>query len=221
MINLAKSIRQLLAICSILLSMIFLPSNASAGDQTKFQRVGKIQYIAALADPDAKQGDGAETWGIWKQDPGPRGVWLSLYSTMMATGGYAPALWKFDTEDWWLDENGLLMEKPEFPLAPGKYLVTGGREVNSVLTIHEPDENGNQRWELSKDATIYDVTHLACRSARYRPATETAPCSPSNVNRDVFKIGPDDPMPAVTGCRKLDYTVLIVIGTELEEEVSG
>ncbi len=212
------------AITALYLAALFSVAtllSAHASEQIKFKKVKNIQYIATLADKDTTSGDGAQTWGLWKKDPGPRGVWLSLYSTMMATGGYAPALWKFDTEDWWLDENGLLMEKPEFPIAPGRYLVTGGREMNSVLTIHEPDEEGNQRWELSKGATIYDVTHLACRSARYRPQKDTAPCSPANVNRNVFKIAPNDPMPAVSGCKKLDYTVLIVIGVEVKEDETG
>ena len=47
----------------------------------------------------------------------------------------------------------------------GQYLVTGGREVETVLTVH-PD----QRWELADGAKLYDVTHLPCRAARYKPA---------------------------------------------------
>jgi len=41
------------------------------------------------------------------------------------------------------------MEKPTFPLPPGQYLVTGDRQVTTVLTIHPKDKEGNQRWELA------------------------------------------------------------------------
>lgn len=34
------------------------------------------------------------------------------------------------------------MEKPEFPMPPGKYLVTGDRKVTTTLTISEKDQNG-------------------------------------------------------------------------------
>jgi hypothetical protein len=62
------------------------------------------------------------------------------------------------------------MEQPDFPVPPRKYLVTGYHEVTAVLTIHPADKNGDRRWELDNGATLYDVTHLACRSARYTPA---------------------------------------------------
>jgi hypothetical protein len=104
------------------------------------------------------------------------------------------------------------MEKPTFPLPPGQYLVTGDRTVTTVLTIHPKDKNGNQRWELADGATLYDVTHLACRSARYTPATGNKPCSPANVRATGFPVNPGAAMPAVNGCRKQDYTVLIVVG---------
>jgi hypothetical protein len=35
-----------------------------------------MQFIAALGDPESSSGEGAQTWGIWTTDPGPRGVWL-------------------------------------------------------------------------------------------------------------------------------------------------
>ena len=49
------------------------------------------------------------------------------------------------------------------------YLVTGGRFVTTVLTI----ANQGTTWSLdAKDgATLYDVTHLPCRAARYEPLT--------------------------------------------------
>jgi len=43
-----------------------------------------------------------------------------------------------------------------------------------VLTIHPKDKDGNERWELADGATLYDVTHLGCRSARYTPVTTRA-----------------------------------------------
>jgi hypothetical protein len=58
------------------------------------------------------------------------------------------------------------MEKPTFPLSAEKYLVTGDRDVTTVLTVHPKDKAGNQRWELADGATLNDVTHLGCRSAR-------------------------------------------------------
>ena len=128
------------------------------------------QYVAALGDPRSNSGTGAEAWGLWAVDPGPRGVRLSKYETLKAAGGVAPAKWTFDGSDWWLEEHGLIMERPSFPIAAGKYVVTGGREVTAVLTIHPKGDDGVQRWELNDNATLYDVTHLRCRAARYSPA---------------------------------------------------
>ena len=181
------------------------------GQTTTFKRVA-TQYIAALADPGASSGTGAESWGLWRLDPGPRGVKLKHYEKLQAAGGVAPANWKFDSDDWWLEENGLIMEPPEFPLPPGKYLVTGNREARAVLTIHPDDENGSRRWELDQGANLYDVTHLGCRSARYTPVTRTSSCSPALAPRSVFRITPGDSMPEVQGCNKQDYSVLIVFG---------
>ena len=124
----------------------------------------------------------------------------------------APAQWKFDASDWWLEEHGLIMEKPTFPLPAGKYLVTGDRDVTAVLTVHPRDKDGNQRWELADGATLYDVTHLGCRSARYTPAKAGNACSPANAPTKGFPVNPGAAMPAVDGCQKQDYTVLIVVG---------
>lgn len=186
-------------------------------DLTKFKRVGpSYQYIAALGDATATSGNGAQSWGLWAVDPGPRGVELDDYERLKTAGGVAPAKWKFDGGDWWLEEHGLIMEKPAFPLPPGKYLVTGGREVTTVLTIHPRDKDGNQRWELDDRATLYDVTHLACRSARYTPAKGQQACSPANAPRSAFRVAPGRPMPPVEGCNKQDYAVLIVIGVGVD-----
>ena len=83
---------------------------------------------------------------------------------LKAAGGVALAQWKFDSADWWVEEHGLIMEKPDSPVPPGKYIVTGDREVTTVLTGHPMDKGGDQRWELDDGATIHDVTHLRCRS---------------------------------------------------------
>jgi hypothetical protein len=179
---------------------------AADGGQVKFKRI-EPQYIAALGDPGAKSGSGAQAWGIWAIDPGPRGVELSDYRRLKAAGGMAPARWKFDGADWWLEEHGLIMEKPLFPVPAGRYLVTGGRDKAAVLTIH-PD----RRWELDKGATLYDVTHLECRSARYRPAAGTGSCSPDRARVSAFPVAAGAEMPQVEGCMKQDYAVLIVIG---------
>ena len=159
----------------------------------------------------ATSGSGAQSWGFWNQDPGPRACQLDHYPQLKATG-VVPARWKFDAADWWLEEHGLIMEKPSFPLRPGQYLVTGDRSVTTVLTIHPKDKAGNQRWELADRATLYDVTHLGCRSARYTPATDTNACSPSNAQTKGFPINPGTAMPAVKGCQKQEYSVLIVVG---------
>jgi hypothetical protein len=104
------------------------------------------------------------------------------------------------------------MEKPTFPLTPGKYVVTGDRKVTTVLTVLPKDKDGNQRWELADGATIYDVTHLGCRAARYKPTAANSSCSPAPVSSKGFPVNPETPMPDVKGCRKQDYAVLIIIG---------
>lgn len=190
-------------------------AHAAGQEQTKFKRVSP-QYIAALGDPHATAGSGAEAWGLWPIDPGPRGVKLDNYARLRAAGDMAPAQWKFDSTDWWLEENGLIMERPEFPLPPGKYLVTGYRKVTTVLTVHPKDKDGAQRWELGDGANIYDVTHLKCRSARYTPGTTQNSCAPSQAPRASFPVPPGAAMPPVEGCHKQDYVVLIVIGVAAE-----
>lgn len=185
-------------------------------------RLVPAQFIAALGQPDQKSGIGAENWGIWRHDPGPRGVWLRLFPVLQANRGIGPGGWQFDGDDWWLDENGLIMEKPDFPLPAGRYLVTGEREVTTMLTVHEKDADGVMRWELADNATLFDVTHMPCRSARYTPLTGEGndggegSCSPANADRSHFKVPPGSVMPAVEGCNKQDYAVLIVIGKPVD-----
>ena len=190
-------------------------AHANGEGQTRFKRI-PTQFIAALGDPAATSGSGAQSWGLWRLDPGPRGVWLDGYEQLKAAGGVAPAQWKFDSTDWWVEENGLIMEKPDFPVPPGKYIVTGDREVTSVLTVHPMDKDGAHHWDLDNGAKLYDVTHLPCRSARYTPATIDSSCSPAKVQKTVFPVTPGGPMPPVQGCNKQDYAVLFVIGVAVE-----
>ncbi len=161
-------------------------AHASGADFSNFRRI-EPQYIAALGDPAATSGNGAQSWGLWSQDPGPRGCKLDRYDKLKAAGGVAPSKWKFDAADWWLEEHGLIMEKPTFPLPPGKYLVTGDRQVTSVLTIQPRGKDGNQRWELADGATLYDVTHLGCRSARCRPGRLKTRARPRAFGPRVFR----------------------------------
>jgi hypothetical protein len=211
------SVRYALVAGGLLMTMFAFGQSlqADAKDSTKFRRI-PTQYIAALGDPGANSGTGAQSWGLWEVDPGPRGVRLERYERLKAAGGVAPARWTFDSRDWWLEEHGLIMEKPTFPLAPGKYLVTGDREVTTVLTVHPRDKDGNQRWELGDGAKLYDVTHLACRSARYTPAVRSNACSPAKAPKTAFPVAPGRVMPPVDGCNKQDYAVLIVIGVAVE-----
>ncbi len=206
--------RACLAIGSTLLLCIAAqPAQAADKNKPEFKRVW-TQFIAALGEPGASAGGGAQRWGLWAIDPGPRGVMLDGFAQMQKAGGVAPDGWKFDRADWWLEEHGLIMEQPKFPLAPGRYLVSGGREATTVLTIHPADRNGEKRWELADKATLHDVTHLACRSARYTPAKGAGSCTPASAKKSAFPVDPGGAMPAVEGCSKQDYAVLFVIGVE-------
>jgi hypothetical protein len=190
------------------LTLLGLPPVLAEANYTRIP----TQYIAALGDPASKSGAGAETWGLWPLDPGPRGVRLRNYASLKAAGGLAPAKWRFDASDWWLEENGSIMEQPSFPVPAGKYVVTGARDVTAVLTIHPRDASGAVRWELDKGATLYDVTHLGCRAARYTPAAGANACSPEKASQNAFPVTPGAAMPPVESCNKQDYQVLIVIG---------
>ena len=171
-----------------------------------FKRI-PTQFIAALGDPNASSGTEAKDWGLWRLDPGPRGVFLKDFGpTLEKHNGKAPAGWTFNKNDWWLEEHGLIMEAPDFPLSAGRYLVTGGRLVTTVLTV---TETGG--WSL-ENGKLYDVTHLPCRSARYKPNGGDG--SPLTANQRDFPVMPGAEMPKVEGCDKQDYAVLFVIGME-------
>lgn len=170
-----------------------------------FRRYPTTQFIAALGDPKSSSGVGAQEWGVWRKDPGPRGVWLKDYQSFEIHNNYAPAGWKFDPNDWWLEEHGLIMESPDFPLPAGRYLVTGGRDVTTGLTVLI-----DGRWELD-EGRLCDVTHLPCRSARYKPVVEGSG-SPANARLADFPVRPGAIMPVVEGAEKQDYAVLFLVG---------
>ena len=151
----------------LLLAMVMMISvlvqSANAESQARFKHI-PLQYIVALGDPGANSGNDAALWGLWRQDPGPRGCRLENYKQLKATG-VALAQWPFDRQDWWLEEHGLIMEKPTFPLPSGKYVVTGGQKVTSVLTVDPMDKSGSQHWQLDHGVKLYDVTHLSLYSS--------------------------------------------------------
>ena len=202
----------------LLLAMVMMISvlvqSANAESQARFKHI-PLQYIVALGDPGANSGNDAALWGLWRQDPGPRGCRLENYKQLKATG-VALAQWPFDRQDWWLEEHGSIMEKPKFPLQPGKYVVTGGREVTSVLTVYPMDQNGEERWELDNGAKLYDVTHLPCHAARYTPENRDNSCTPTMAQRTVFPVAPGVPMPSIKGCNKQEYAVLFVTGVAVQ-----
>ena len=96
---------------TLLLSSLTVGVSSQTIAQTKFKRI-RTQYIAALAQGNSTSGTGAETWGLWRIDPGPIGVWLRFYKLLQKAGNIAPAGWRFNIDDWWLDENGLIMKAP-------------------------------------------------------------------------------------------------------------
>jgi hypothetical protein len=90
------------------------------------------------------------------------------------------------------------------------YIVTGAREVTTQLTVHD-----DGRWEVA-EGSLYDVTHLPCRSALYT-AGGTRPCSPAAercADRKLFPVRPGAKMPQVAGCAARDHAVLFVVGIE-------
>ena len=209
-----KALARLVLAVAAITSVMFGGFNAAFAE-TVVNRI-PTQYIAALGDKDLKSGTGAETWGLWPVDPGPRGVRLSNYENLKLNKGVAPAQWTFNNVDWWLEEHGLIMEQPVFPIVPGRYVVTGGRDAVSILTIHAKGDDGQTHWELNNGASLYDVTHLGCRAARYTPATENS-CTPQHAEQSNFPVQPGAAMPPVGGCNKQDYQVLIVLGMAVEQ----
>ena len=58
--------RQLLSMSLMLAAGLQQPVHASDVDISKFRRI-EPQYIAALGDPGATSGNGAQSWGLWSQ----------------------------------------------------------------------------------------------------------------------------------------------------------
>src|SRR3979409_1375379 len=94
-------------------SPMWAAGRGSGADLAKFRRI-EPQFIAALGDPAATTGNGAQSWGFWNQDPGPRACKLDHYPQLKATG-VAPAQWKFDASEWWVGEQGLVHGEPALP----------------------------------------------------------------------------------------------------------
>ena len=80
-------------------------------------------------------------------------------------------------------------------------LHSGGRGVTTGLTIRRDGS-----WKLDDGHSLYDVTHLPCRSARYRGG------SPRDARVSDFPVRPGAVMPSVPGCDKQDYSVLFLVG---------
>ena len=187
-----------------------------------FQRYPQLRFIAALGDPKASSGTGADLWGLWRDDPGPRGFYLRDYDRKLKNN-VAPGGWTLDKDAIWIEEHGLVMPSPgDLPrtslskatkesLPYKRYVVTGDREITTVLTI-----NQDGSWRLAK-GSLYDVTHLPCRSAKYTPTSGSGSCVPSADDQKVFPVKPGAEMPRLSNksCDKLDYAVLFVLGEEV------
>merc|ERR1712187_373253 len=81
-----------------------------------------------------------------------------------------------------------------------RYVVTGGRDTTSLLTVR-----GDGSWELSK-GKLYDVTHLPCRSAVYTPA-QGGVCKPTVEAQRNFPVKPGANIPQFPGCNTQDWSV--------------
>lgn len=105
------------------------------------------------------------------------------------------------------------------PASTRRYVVTGDRRITTILTVRD-----DGTWEL-EEGTLYDVTHLPCRSAAYRSGSggggggdgdgdekKNATCLPGNANLKDFPVRPGAEMPKIEGCEKQDYAVLFVLG---------
>ena len=95
--NTPRLIRRLCLVTVLLVTIVAVaqPVHAAGEGQTKFPRIA-TQFIAALGDPGATSGSGAQSWGLWPLDPGPRASELNRYQRLKDSGGVAPARWKFD-----------------------------------------------------------------------------------------------------------------------------
>ena len=46
------------------------------------------------------------------------------------------------------------MDQLDFPVPPGKYVVTGDREVITVLTVRPADKDGTGSWTTARRSTM-------------------------------------------------------------------
>jgi hypothetical protein len=114
----------------------------------------QTQFLAALGDPASSSGSGAERWGIWRLDPGPRGARRARSTSchpflhaaspartrllrdcsgerlqrfdQLAKDRRGRAGWDFTPSDFWIEEHGLIMEAPDIPIVPST--ATGPRK---------------------------------------------------------------------------------------------
>ena len=67
-------------------SYLLWPTSAFSSKSRSMMMSGfkevETQFIAALGDPKASAGTGADQWGIWRIDPGPRGVRLQNFKQL-------------------------------------------------------------------------------------------------------------------------------------------
>ena len=178
--------RRLLAMGTLMLAAgLQQPVHASGVDFSKFRRI-EPQDIAALGDPGATSGSGAQSWGLWSQDPGPRGGKLDL-GLRSIEGGRRRGAGTVSIDAAWTGgrgrNTGRIMEKPTFPLPPGKDLVTGDRTVTTVLTIQPKDKDGNERWNspTARPSTMSPISDAD--SARYDAGGGGQLCSSPRTRR--------------------------------------
>ena len=92
-------------------------------------------------------------------------------------------------------------------VAPEKrYVVTGDRDVTSVLTMRNDGAGTSPR-------ALYDVTHLPCRTGVYTP--RPAALASRWRRRSAFPVKPGALMPKFEGCNTADWAVLFVVGVEV------
>lgn len=176
------------------------------------------QYLAVdpgMSHRTLNDGNGARSWGIWYTDPGNTGVRFPGIPQLERTG-VAPSGWRYNPNEWWVEEHGLIMENPQ-PLPAGRYKVVWLNNQPPGTYSYTPTVEltvTGDSWTLGSAAgvraTLDDVTHRPCRSAKYTTPPGGGPCVPDHVPQQLFPITPGGPMPAVSGCDKLDYAVLFV-----------
>jgi len=146
-----------------------------------------------------------------------RCVALGRFPQLLKSGGVAPDGWKFDSQDWWLEEHGLIMEPPQFPAGSGRYLVTGERELVTSLTIHpsgRPERRPPLGTRRPRHAVRRDTPGLPRSALHTRHGRQIMPASQGTTGG--ISGGARGNMPPSPGCAQQDYAVLIVIGVALK-----